>query len=111
VTELFSGYGYEVQIVQHMDDIDAEMCATMDWAYRRIRYIQNEAREGRPIFKPKWPLIILKTPKGWTGIKTLEGKQIEGSWRSHQIPADPHSGPAAFRYVNIEIEALCRLFV
>jgi xylulose-5-phosphate/fructose-6-phosphate phosphoketolase len=57
------------------------MCASMDWAYQEIRKIQSAARAGNPIFQPRWPVLILKTPKGWGGIKEYHGKQIEGSWR------------------------------
>ncbi len=60
---MFTGYGYQVRFVENMQDIDADMCASMEWAYSEIRSIQKAAREGNPIFKPRWPLLIMKTPK------------------------------------------------
>jgi len=83
---LFSGYGYLVRIVKNLDNIDADMAASMDWAYAEIQRIQKAARCDQPIVHPRWPLIILCTPKGWTGPKQLHGRQIEGSFRSHQVP-------------------------
>ncbi|KAI8593558.1 putative phosphoketolase [Geranomyces variabilis] len=83
---LFSGYGYCVRIVENMDKIDADMAASMDWAYSEIRRIQHAARSGKPILKPRWPMLILRTPKGWTGPKTIHGHQLEGTWRAHQVP-------------------------
>ncbi|KAI8823612.1 phosphoketolase [Fimicolochytrium jonesii] len=86
LSALFSGYGYQVRIVENMDVIDADMAASMDWAHKEIRRIQQAARSGNPIVKPRWPMIILRTPKGWTGPKEVHGHQIEGTWRSHQVP-------------------------
>ncbi|KAI9095256.1 phosphoketolase [Phlyctochytrium arcticum] len=83
---LFTGYGYQVRIVENLDHIDADMAASLDWAYAEIRKIQHAARNDRPISKPRWPMIILRTPKGWTGPVCLDGKQVEGTWRSHQVP-------------------------
>jgi xylulose-5-phosphate/fructose-6-phosphate phosphoketolase len=76
---LFTGFGYLVRIVSD-PDIDADMAVSMEWALNEIRNIQRAAREGRPIFQPKWPLLIMKTPKGWTGIKwDHQGNPIEGT--------------------------------
>ncbi|KAI8920073.1 XFP N-terminal domain-containing protein [Powellomyces hirtus] len=83
---LFSGYGYQVRIVEQMDNIDADMAASMEWAYTMIRRIQQAARCGSPITKPRWPMLILRTPKGWTGPSEIHGHQVEGTWRSHQVP-------------------------
>lgn len=85
---LFTGYGYLVRIVDDLNRIDEDMAASMRWAYDEIRKIQERARgEGaQKIFKPRWPMIILKTPKGWTGPKEYKGKFIEGSFKSHQVP-------------------------
>ncbi|KAL1918985.1 uncharacterized protein VTP21DRAFT_2366 [Calcarisporiella thermophila] len=84
---LFSGYGYSVRIVEDLDDINVDMWASLEWAYNEIRRIQKAAREdNQPILKPRWPMLILKTPKGWTGPKELDGKQIEGTFRAHQVP-------------------------
>ncbi len=58
----------------------------MDWALQAIRKIQIAARNDVGIAnRPRWPVIVLKTLKGWTGIKELHGKPVEGSWRSHQV--------------------------
>ncbi|TPX49579.1 hypothetical protein SeMB42_g01351 [Synchytrium endobioticum] len=83
---LYTGYGYKVRIVENMEDIDADLAASMEWAYCEIRRIQQAARTGNPISKPRWPMLILRTPKGWTGPLEAHGNQIEGSWRAHQIP-------------------------
>lgn len=84
--QLFLGYGYRPCIVEppHLNE---GMLAAMEWAYQEIKLIQNAARSGDRIPKPKWPLILLRSPKGYTGIKELDGKPIEGSYRSHQVPA------------------------
>jgi xylulose-5-phosphate/fructose-6-phosphate phosphoketolase len=83
---LFNGMGYKVRFVEDMNDMDADMAASLEWAVQEIRVIQQAAREGHPIFKPKWPMLIVRSPKGWGGVKILHGKQIEGSYRSHGIP-------------------------
>lgn len=83
---LFTGYGYQVCIVDDMDDIDSQLSGAMEWAITEIHRIQTAARTGKPLSKPRWPMIILKTPKGWTGPKEVDGQIIEGSFRSHQIP-------------------------
>lgn len=86
ITALFTGYGYQVRIVENLEDIDTDLHCSMRWAVEEIRKIQNAARSGQPIMKPRWPIIILRTPKGWSGPKELHGKFIEGSFHSHQVP-------------------------
>lgn len=81
---LFTGYGYEPQFV---GPDHRKMAAAIEWSMRRIKSIQRAARSGRPKQRPRWPVIILRTPKGWTGIKELDGHKIEDSFRSHQVPA------------------------
>ena len=93
---LFTGYGYQIRIVEygatgndgsdHEQDvaIQYDMAATMEWALEEIRKIQTAARSGKPITKPRWPMIVMRTPKGWTGPRHSNGNAIEGSWRSHQ---------------------------
>ncbi|KZT39557.1 D-xylulose 5-phosphate/D-fructose 6-phosphate phosphoketolase [Sistotremastrum suecicum HHB10207 ss-3] len=83
---LFSGYGYQVRFVEDLENIDLDLFASIEWAVGEIRKIQKAAREGSPIVKPRWPVLILRTPKGWTGPKELDGKFIEGSFASHQVP-------------------------
>ncbi len=94
---LFTGYGYQVTFVEgdENSDLDAQMYGAMDWAYQLIRDIQKAARSGQPIEEPRWPLIIMRTPKGMTGIKEMDGEPIEGSYRSHQVPVeDVKTNPA-----------------
>lgn len=83
---LFSGYGYQPRIVEG-PNYHEEMIVFMDWALQEIRNIQRAAREGKRQERARFPLLILKTLKGWTGIKQEHGKPVEGSFRSHQVPA------------------------
>jgi xylulose-5-phosphate/fructose-6-phosphate phosphoketolase len=83
---LFAGYGYEAQIVDG-PDLDAAMAEAIDSSYQRIREIQTQARHEQSPVRPHWPMLILRSPKGWTGPDEIDGKQVEGSFRSHQVPA------------------------
>ncbi|KAI0822473.1 phosphoketolase [Trametes gibbosa] len=83
---LFTGYGYQVRIVENLDHIDEDLAASMEWALREIKTIQIAARTGKPIVKPRWPVLIMRTPKGWSGPKELDGEYIEGSFKAHQVP-------------------------
>lgn len=83
---LFTGYGYQVRFVEDLDNIDRDMAASMEWAYSEIRKIQKAAREDNPIVKPRWPVLILRTPKGLGAPKKSGGEFIEGSFHSHQVP-------------------------
>jgi xylulose-5-phosphate/fructose-6-phosphate phosphoketolase len=91
---LFTGYGYEPLFVDtpaNPDDREGahhRMAAALDSAYRSIRAIQEAARDGRPVEKPRWPVVVFRSPKGWTGIRELDGEPVEGSYRSHQVPTD-----------------------
>ncbi len=85
LTELFYGYGYHPCLISG-EDLDAALFAALDWAYQRIRAIQDQARSGRPEPQPRWPVLLLRSPKGMGGIKQIDGKKIEGSFRSHQVP-------------------------
>ncbi len=97
---LFTGYGYQVEFVEG-DDLDAALYGAMDWAYQEIRRIQQVARSGHPIAQPRWPVILLRSPKGWTGVKEMDGEPIEGSYRSHQIPiTDPKTNPEHLRLLE-----------
>ncbi|OQD77846.1 hypothetical protein PENDEC_c002G01690 [Penicillium decumbens] len=86
LTALFSGYGYQVRFVEDLNDIDTDVYFSMVWAVEEIQKIQQAARSGKPILKPRWPMLIMRTPKGWSGPKELNGKYIEGSFHSHQVP-------------------------
>ncbi|KAK0713656.1 XFP N-terminal domain-containing protein [Lasiosphaeria miniovina] len=83
---LFAGYGYQVKMVEDLANIDDELSSALEWALVEIKKIQHAARSGNPIVKPRWPMLVLRTPKGWGGPKEIDGKIIEGSFRSHQVP-------------------------
>jgi xylulose-5-phosphate/fructose-6-phosphate phosphoketolase len=83
---LFSGYGYKPCLVEELDQIDQDLHSALCWAVDEIHQIQRRARAGRPITKPRWPMIILRTPKGWGCPKRSHGELIEGSFRAHQVP-------------------------
>jgi xylulose-5-phosphate/fructose-6-phosphate phosphoketolase len=85
---LFVGYGYKPILVEGDDPkiMHQKMAAALDEAFASIRTIQDEARSGGEAGRPAWPMIILKSPKGWTGPKTVDGLKAEGFWRSHQVP-------------------------
>ncbi|KAJ7638132.1 XFP N-terminal domain-containing protein [Mycena rosella] len=86
ITALFTGYGYQVRIIEDVKNIDNDLAASMDWALAEIKKIQSAARSGNPIVKPRWPVLILRTPKGLGGPKVLHGELIEGSFHAHQVP-------------------------
>jgi xylulose-5-phosphate/fructose-6-phosphate phosphoketolase len=85
---LFTGYGYKPYFVEGSDPktMHQLMAKTLDKTVREVRSIQKKARKsGKPV-RPQWPMIILRTPKGWTGPKEVDGKKTEDFWRSHQVP-------------------------
>ncbi len=87
ISSLFRGHGYEPFFVAGDDPprVHAALAETLDACYDRIRETQFRARrEG--IARPRWPMIVLRTPKGWTGPKTVDGVQVEGTFRAHQVP-------------------------
>jgi xylulose-5-phosphate/fructose-6-phosphate phosphoketolase len=96
VDALFTGYGYKPYWVEgdDPDKVHPAMAATLDQIVAEIKAIQTEARENGKTGRPQWPMIVLRTPKGWTGPKEIDGKKVEDFWRSHQVPfADmTHSG-------------------
>jgi xylulose-5-phosphate/fructose-6-phosphate phosphoketolase len=85
---LFVGFGWTPYLVEGDDPavMHQQMAATLDECVTRIRSVQAEARGSGHCERPRWPLIILRTPKGWTAPKDLDGHRLEGSWRAHQIP-------------------------
>ncbi|MBU1222487.1 MAG: phosphoketolase family protein [Gammaproteobacteria bacterium] len=85
---LFVGYGYTPHFVEgdDPDTMHQTMAATVDAVLAEIREIQRRAREDGDTTRPRWPMIILRSPKGWTGPKDVDGKKTEGTWRSHQVP-------------------------
>src|SRR5438094_1811515 len=101
--QLFRGYGWEPVIVSsyQMSDIHQAMAATLDRILDEIHAIQERARKEEKVERPRWPMVILRTPKGWTGPKEVDGKPVEGTWRSHQVPiTDPGSNPAHLRVLE-----------
>ncbi|WP_413200600.1 phosphoketolase [Nostoc piscinale] len=85
---LFVGYGYKPYFVEGSEptDVHQQMAATLDTIISEIQNIQREARVHGFTERPRWPMIILRTPKGWTGPKEVDGKKTEDFWRSHQVP-------------------------
>lgn len=83
---LFYGYGYDPVIVEgETTAVYEKMATTLEASYRKIVSLRKKARKGKGVVAPRWPMIILRTPKGWTGVKTLKGKKIEGNCLAHQI--------------------------
>jgi len=85
---LFVGYGYQPHFVEgsQSDSMHQKMAAVLDLVFAEIRSIQRQARSKAPLVRARWPMIVLRTPKGWTGPKEVDGRKAEGSWRSHQVP-------------------------
>lgn len=100
---LFVGYGYEPFFVEGSDPqaMHALMAAALDEVMDRIRVIQLAARTARTkaIGVPRWPMIVLRSPKGWTGPKEVDGEKVEGFWRSHQVPVSNARGDAGHRQI------------
>ncbi len=86
--DLMIGCGYTPYFVEGDDPakVHQELAATLDTVLDEIAAIQKAARSGKSKGRPSWPMIVLRTPKGWTGPKELDGKPLEGNWRSHQVP-------------------------
>src|SRR5437764_708850 len=84
---LFIGYGYHPYFVEGSEPeaMHQLMASTLDAVIAEIKTIQDEAREKQNRQRPRWPMIILRTPKGWTGPKEVDGQKTEGTWRSHQF--------------------------
>jgi xylulose-5-phosphate/fructose-6-phosphate phosphoketolase len=86
LTKLFEGYGWHPLIVQG-DDLDAALAQALDTAYAEIRELQDAARAGNRPDRPRWPMLVVKSLKGWSGPKQVDGVQVEGTSKSHQVPA------------------------
>ena len=101
--DYFRGMGYTSREVAGDDPakVHHEMWAALDWAHRKIRKIQQSARSGKSQELPEWPVIILRTPKGWTDPKMVDGRPLEGTFHSHQIPIeDPATNPEHLRLLE-----------
>ncbi len=98
LTALFEGYGYTPYFVEGSDpaEMHQKMASTLDTIIAEIRAIHARARDsahaGGDAERPRWPMIVLRAPKGWTGPKEINGHKVEGSWRSHQVPFSDVSG-------------------
>ncbi|MDC0835835.1 phosphoketolase [Leptolyngbya valderiana BDU 20041] len=93
---LFRGYGYTPYVVEGSDPetMHQKMAATYEQCISEIRRVQQEARQSGVATRPRWPMIIFRTPKGWTGPAEVNGHKVEGFWRAHQVPlADVHKNP------------------
>jgi len=100
---LFVGYGYKPYFVEGSDPdvMHQTMAATMEVAIGEIRALQQQARTTNTAFRPRWPMIVLRSPKGWTGPKEIKGHKAEGSWRSHQVPfSDVQDNPAHLKLLE-----------
>jgi xylulose-5-phosphate/fructose-6-phosphate phosphoketolase len=93
---LFTGYGYTPHIVEGSDpaEMHQKMAAVMEDCVLKIKEVQRDARVHGNVYRPRWPMIILRTPKGWTGPQEVDGHKVEGFWRAHQVPmGGMHSNP------------------
>src|SRR5450631_1411675 len=94
LTHLFNGYGYKPHFVEGHDPepMHQLMAATLDTVIAEIKEIQENARSHGSQTRPVWPMIVMRTPKGWTGPKFVDGKPVEGTWRAHQVPVTNFKG-------------------
>ena len=100
---LFRGYGYTPYFVEGSDphEMHQRMAATLERAIGEIRAAQRTARDSNTASRPRWPMIVLRSPKGWTGPKEINGHKVEGSWRSHQVPfGDVRNNPANLKLLE-----------
>jgi xylulose-5-phosphate/fructose-6-phosphate phosphoketolase len=100
---LFVGYGYTPYFVEGSDpaEMHQKMAATLEQALGEIRAAQQTARSSGRATRPRWPMIVLRSPKGWSGPKEMNGHKLEGSWRSHQVPfADVRNNPANLKMLE-----------
>jgi xylulose-5-phosphate/fructose-6-phosphate phosphoketolase len=100
---LFVGYGYTPYFVEgsEPDSMHQAMAATMEHCVLEIRRLQEEARSSGRAFRPRWPMIILRSPKGWTAPRQVDGHYLEGFWRAHQIPlTDVSTNPTHLRLLE-----------
>jgi xylulose-5-phosphate/fructose-6-phosphate phosphoketolase len=100
---LLRGYGWSALFVSgdRPAEVHQALASSLDSALDGIRAIQDDARHGQNPGRPAWPMIVLRTPKGWTGPKEVDGRRTEGSWRSHQVPlAETRTNPAHLRQLE-----------
>ena len=100
---LFTGYGYQPYFLEGSEPMGMHqrMAALLENIVGEIRQLQKAARTQRTVQRPVWPLIVLRTPKGWTGPKVVDGKPVEGTWRAHQVPlAEVATNPAHLKILE-----------
>ena len=100
---LLSGYGWQPYFVAGAEpwSMHAQMAATLDRVLDEIAAIRARCRGGGPVARPRWPMIVLESLKGWTGPKTVDGLPVEGTWRAHQVPlAEVTSNPEHLRLLE-----------
>jgi xylulose-5-phosphate/fructose-6-phosphate phosphoketolase len=100
---LLVGYGYKPYFVEGSEPgkMHQTMAATLDTVIAEIRSLQKKARDSGKAERGRWPMIVLRTPKGWTGPKEVAGHKVEGSWRAHQVPIpDVRSNPASLKLLE-----------
>jgi xylulose-5-phosphate/fructose-6-phosphate phosphoketolase len=102
--ELLYGYGYDPWLVEGDEpaSVHQQLAAALDKALSQIRDIQRQARANATETpkRPRWPMIVLRTPKGWTGPKFVDGEPVEGTWRAHQVPIADFSKPEHLRQLE-----------
>ncbi len=98
IESLFRGYGWSPRFVEGSDPMEMheKMAKAMEECILEIRKIQEQARRSGKAFRPFWPMIVLRSPKGWTGPKEVDGRKVEGFWRAHQVPIPDVSSPEHF---------------
>ena len=103
LTSLLTGYGHKPYFVEgdEPEQMHQLMAATLDTVFDEIQTIQTHARASNDVERPRWPMIVLRTPKGWTGPKSVDGKPVEGTFRSHQVPlSQPAKNPDHLRMLE-----------
>ncbi len=101
--DLFKGYGWTPYFVEGDDpaSMHQKMAAVLERCIQQISSIQEQARRSGVFERPRWPMIVLRSPKGWTGPKEVDGHKVEGFWRSHQVPiSDVRANPAHLRLLE-----------
>src|SRR5271154_3886402 len=108
LTALMQGYGYEPYFVEGDEPalVHQQLAGTLDGILARIRKIQTAARSSADtVERPRWPMIVFRTPKGWTGPKFVDGKPVEGTWRAHQVPIADLKNPEHHRQLEAWIKS------
>jgi len=102
LTQLFNGYGYKPYFVEghEPEPMHQLMASTLETIVAEIRTIQENARSNGSTARPIWPMIVMRTLKGWTGPKIVDGKPVEGTWRAHQVPVTDLEKPGHLRILE-----------